>query len=84
MGRGKDSSGVVLCVKLARLGRDGDFSSCVLCAQQPRISGMGQAKMPVDSFSMSCGLGFTGWVGVKMPVDSFYLLSCLGLWDGAS
>ena len=75
MERNKDSSGFVLFVKLARLGRDGDFSSCVLCAQQPRISGMGQAKMPVDSFSMSCGLGFTGWGGIKNPVDSFHLLS---------
>ena len=73
MGRGKDSSGFVLFVKLARLGRDGDFSSFVTCAQQPRISGMGHVKMPVDSFSVSCGLGFTGWGGIKIPVDSFYL-----------
>ena len=71
MGRGKDSSGFVLFVKRARLGRDGDFSSFVLCAQLPRIAEMERVKMPVDSFSMSCG--FTGWGGVKIPVDSFYL-----------
>ena len=77
MGRGKDSSGVVLCVKLARLGRD-EFSSFVLCTQLPRIVGMGHVKMSVDLFSMSCGLGFTGWSWVKSPADSFSLFSRSG------
>ena len=56
MGRGKDSSGLFLSVKRARLERDGEFSSFVLCAQLPRIAEMERVKMPVDSFSMSWGL----------------------------
>ena len=55
MGRGKDSSGLFLSVKRARLERDGEFSSFVLCAQLPRIAEMERVKMPVDSFSMSWG-----------------------------
>ena len=78
MGRGKDSSGFVLFVKLARLGRDGDFSSFVLCAQLPRIAGMRRVKMLAVSFSVLCGLGFIGSGGVKIPMDSIYLLSWLG------
>ena len=57
IGRGKDFCGFILFVKRARLGRDGDVSSFVLCAQLPRTAGMKHVKMPVDSFSMSCGLG---------------------------
>ena len=49
MGRGKDSNGFVLFVKRAKLGRDEDFSSFVLCAQLPRIAEMERAKMPVES-----------------------------------
>ena len=56
MGRGKDSNGFVLFVKRVRLGRGGDFSLFVLCAQLPRIAEMERVKMQVDSFSMSCGL----------------------------
>ena len=66
MGRNKDSSGFVLFVKFARLGHDGDFSSFVLCAQLPRIAGIGRVKMSADSFSMLCGLGFTGWGGTRI------------------
>ena len=43
-----------------------------------RIVEMERVKMLVDSFPMSCGLGFTGWGGVKIPVVYFYLLSELG------
>ena len=54
MGRGKDSSGLFLSVKRARLERDREFRSFVLCAQLPRIAEMERVEMPVDSFSMSC------------------------------
>ena len=77
-GRGRDSSGFVLFVKRARLRREGDISLFVLCAQLHRLAEMERAKIPLDSFSRSCGVGFTGWGGVKLPVDSFYLLSELG------
>ena len=44
MGRNKKSSGFVSFVELARLGRDGDFSSFVLFVQLPGFVGWGKLK----------------------------------------
>ena len=44
MGWCKDSSGFVLFVKLAKVGRDGDFSSFALFVQLPRFVGWGKLE----------------------------------------